>query len=104
MKAVADTLAVARSNLNERVRRPRRRAALLQGRGRGAIAADPPAGRRAADLRLSAHHGAREQELAAEGKPSRQPQACLPDHEGQPTDLSGIPAAGKGACMTARSW
>ena len=45
MKAVADTLAVARSNLIERVsRRAKSRRPYRQGRGQRAIGADPPAG------------------------------------------------------------
>ena len=70
MKAVADTLAVARSNLIERVsRRAKWRRPLSQGRGRRAIGADPPAGGRAPNLRVSAYPAPHKLAAKANGKP-----------------------------------
>ena len=85
MKAVADTLAVARSNLIERVSR-RAESRRPQGRGRRAIGADPPAGGRAPNLRVSAYPAPHKPSAKGQRKAASQWQACAADHAGQQTD------------------
>lgn len=93
VKTVAKTIGVSRSNLVERPRKsakPRRRYQKAQDGERRApcvrvsrerSAACAAAGRRAADLRLSARHGAGEPGTGGHGRAARKPQAHLQAHE-----------------------
>jgi putative transposase len=76
---------VARSNLIER--RGRQAApALSQGQGRARIGADPPAGGRAADLRVPAYYATGEPAAKGRRQVQYQCQAGAADHASQPTD------------------
>ena len=97
MKAVAETLGVSRSNLVERLAGRREAAsALSKGARRGGPAAGAPAGRRAADLRLPADHGAPEPRSRRGRARPGQPQARLSADEGP------RPAAGEAQRPAAR--
>jgi putative transposase len=86
MKAAADTLLVARSNLIERrvSGAAKRCPGLSQGRGRAPIGADPLAGGRASDLRVPAHYATGEPVAKGRRQARYQCRAGAADHE--PTD------------------
>ncbi len=109
MKAVAEVLGVARSNLHDRLSgrtKPRRRYHKAQdgewrtpcvqvSRERSAV--DREAGGGAADLRLPAGHGAAEPVAARAGAGAGEPQAHLPDHAGQQPASRAEPYRATGA-------
>ena len=81
MKAVAETIGVARSHLNDKVHRaPKPRGPYRKPEDDDLGAAGSPPGRRASDLRLSPDHGSGQQGTRQGGRASSQPQARLPDH------------------------
>ena len=87
MKAVADTLAVARSNLIERVsRRVKSRRPYRKAGDDELFGADPPVGGRAPKLRVSAYPAPHKPAAKGRRQAARQWQACAADHAGQQTD------------------
>ena len=106
MKRVAEALGVSRSNLAERTQGEAAVARFLrEGRRRSAAAADPSLRRRAADLRLSPHHGAGEPgTLATQGLPPANRKRVHRIMQRTPCCCSAIPAGARVASTTARSW
>jgi hypothetical protein len=86
MKAVADTLAVARSSLIERVSRRAKSQRPYRKAGDDEQCADPPAGGRAPNLRVSAYPAPHKSAAKGRWKAASQWQACAADHAGQQTD------------------
>ena len=86
MKAVADTLAVARSNLIEHVSAAPSGVGPIARPVTMSFCADPPAGGRAPNLRVSAYPAPHKPAAKGQRKAASQWQACAADHAGQPTD------------------
>ena len=83
MKATADTVPVARSNLIERRVSGAAKRCLSQGRGRAPIGADPLAGGRASDLRVPAHYATGEPAAKGRRQARYQCRAGAAAHAGQ---------------------